>query len=74
MILLYQKLNLNLKKSKRETWITDLQKKLTDKSEYLKHRTAWKKINFLPQNINELINLKKLSAIREVFAKKKINQ
>ena len=70
LILLYQKIKFKLKKLKRETWITGLHKKLTDKSEYLKHRTAWKKINFLPQNINELINLKKLSAIREVFAKK----
>ncbi len=70
LIMLYQKIKFKLKKSKRETWIADLQKKLTDKSEYLKHRTAWKKINFLPQNIDELSNLKKLSAIREVFAKK----
>ncbi len=70
LIMLYTKIKFELKKLKRETWIADLHKKLTDKSEYLKHRTAWNKINFLPKNIDELTNLKKLSAVREVLAKK----
>lgn len=70
LIILYHKIISSLRNLKRDSWIVGLHTKLTDKSEYLKHRTAWKKINFLPQNTNELINLKKLSAIREIFAKK----
>ena len=69
LIRIYKKIILKLKKMRRESWILEFHKKLTQKSTYIKHKTAWEKINYYPKHPEELNFLKKLCEIREIIAK-----
>ena len=68
LIRIYKKIILQLKKMKRESWILEFHKKLTEKSTYIKNKTAWEKVNYYPKHPDELKFLKKLCEIREIIA------
>jgi ribonuclease D len=69
---LYEKLNRELKRLKRNDKVNQLHKKILDPKTYTeKPKYAWRKLKFFPKNGEELEILKEICELREKVAIKK---